>query len=183
MNSDTNLYTLSKRVLDDFIALNSFRWRKEAQKTGIANSQYLKRTQKHIIYSISIFFFSQVCGVLRGFFYPSFFSMFFWNFIGLFFAQSCELYILHFLFTLVLIFSLQQKNYDGNDDYEDDNRNAESDNHDQSVVVGWGICCWKLKKLIITFYWKFHILFTGTSSSLTITTQNSVTTLTEFSIS
>lgn len=80
----------SPRVLDDFIALNSFRWRKEAQKTGIANSQYLKRTQKHIIYSISIFFFSQVCGVLRGFFYPSFFSMFFWNFIGLFFAQSCE---------------------------------------------------------------------------------------------
>lgn len=62
--------------------------------------------------------------------------MFFWNFIGLFFAQSCELYILLFLFTLVLIFSLQQKNYDGNDDYEDDDRNAESDNHDQSVVVG-----------------------------------------------
>lgn len=72
MNSDTNLYTLSKRVLDDFIALNSFRWRKEAQKTCIANSQYLKRTQKHIIYSISIFFFSQVCGVLRGFFIPHF---------------------------------------------------------------------------------------------------------------
>lgn len=57
---------------------------KRHKKTCIANSQYLKRTQKHIIYSIFIFFFSQVCGVLRGFFYPSFFSMFFWNFIGLF---------------------------------------------------------------------------------------------------
>lgn len=126
MNSDTNLYTLSKRVLDDFIALNSFRWRKEAQKTGIANSRYLKRTQKHIIYSISIIFFSQVCGVLRSFFFIPHFSL-----------CSChELYILHFLFTLVLIFSLQQKNYDSNDDYEDDHRNAESDNHDQSVVVG-----------------------------------------------
>lgn len=74
MNSDTNLYTLSKRVLDDFIALNSFRWRKEAQKTGIANSQYLKRTQKHIIiYSISIFFFlSGLWGFGCCFFIPHF---------------------------------------------------------------------------------------------------------------
>lgn len=115
----------SPRVLDDFIALNSFRWRKEAQKTGIANSRYLKRTQKHIIYSISIIFFSGLWG-FEGFFFIPHFSL-----------CSChELYILHFLFTLVLIFSLQQKNYDGNDDYEDDDRNAESDNHDQSVVVG-----------------------------------------------
>lgn len=149
MNSDTNLYTLSKRVLDDFIALNSFRWRKEAQKTGIANSQYLKRTQKHIIYCISIFFFSQVCGVLRGFFIPHFSLCSFGTSL-----VSCELYILHFLFTLVLIFSLQQKNYNGNDDHEDDDSNAESDNHDQSVVVGRGICRWKIKQLIKTFYQK-----------------------------
>lgn len=72
MNSDTNLYTLSKRVLDDFIALNSFRWRKEAQKTGIANSQYLKRTQKHIIYSISISFFLSGLWDFLGYFIPHF---------------------------------------------------------------------------------------------------------------
>lgn len=135
MNSDTNLYTLSKRVLDDFIALNSFRWRKEAQKTGIANSQYLKRTQKHIIYSISISFFLSGLWDFLGYFIPHFSLCSFGTSL-----VSCELYILHFLFTLVLIFSLQQKNYDGNDDHEDNNRNAESDNHDQSVVVGRGIC-------------------------------------------
>lgn len=48
---------------------------KRHKKTGIANSQYLKRTQKHIIYSISIFFFSQVCGVLRSFFFIPHFSL------------------------------------------------------------------------------------------------------------
>lgn len=154
MNSDTNLYTLSKRVLDDFIALNSFRWRKEAQKNLHCQlSIFKENTEAHNLQYFHLFFSLRFVGFF-GVFYPSFFSMFFQNFIGLFFAQSCEVYILHFLFTLVLIFSLQQKNYDGNDDHEDNNRNAESDNHDQSVVVGRGICRWKIKQLIITFYQK-----------------------------
>lgn len=162
--------------MDDFIALNSFRWRKEAQKTGIANSQYLKRTQKHIIYSISIFFFSQVCGVLV--FFLS--LIFLYVLLELHWFIFCEIVWVHFLFTLVLIFSLQQKNYDGNDDYEDDDRNAESDNHDQSVVVGRGICCWKIKQLIITLYpkisysiyWYFIICY---HNYKLWTTQNSLT--------
>lgn len=69
MNSDTNLYPLQKSFGRFYC-----RWRKEAQKTGIANSQYLKRTQKHIIiYSISIFFFlSGLWGFGCFFFIPHF---------------------------------------------------------------------------------------------------------------
>lgn len=76
------------------------------------------------------------------------------------FCTTCELYILLLLFTLVLIFSLQQKNYDGDDDHKDDDGNAKSDNHDQSVVVGRGIRCWKIKQLItcITLYQIYFII-------------------------
>lgn len=150
---------------------------KRHKKTCIANSQYLKRTQKHIIYSISIIFSSGLWG-FEGFFFIPHFSL-----------CSChELYILHFLFTLVLIFSLQQKNYDSNDDYEDDHRNAESDNHDQSVVVGWGICRWKIKQLIITFHQKIsyfiylYLIICYHNYIKLWTIQNSLTILTEFSI-
>lgn len=181
MNSDTNLYPLQKSF-GRFYCTEFFQMEKRGTKNRHCQlSIFKENTEAHNLQYFHLFFLSGLW-CFEGFFLSLIFLYVLLELHWFIFAQSCELYILHFLFTLVLIFSLQQKNYDGNDDHEDDNCNAESDNHDQSVVVGWGICCWKLKKLIITFYWKFHILFTGTSSSLTITTQNSLTTLTEFSI-
>lgn len=153
MNSDTNLYPLQKSF-GRFYCTEFFQMEKRGTKNRHCQlSIFKENTEAHNLQYFHLFFSLRFVGFF-GVFYPSFFSMFFQNFIGLFFAQSCEVYILHFLFTLVLIFSLQQKNYDGNDDHEDNNRNAESDNHDQSVVVGRGICRWKIKQLIITFYQK-----------------------------
>lgn len=83
MNSDTNLYTLSKRVLDDFIALNSFRWRKDRGTKNLhcQLSIFKENTEAHNLQYFHLFFLSGLW-CFEGFFYPSFFSMFFWNFIG-----------------------------------------------------------------------------------------------------
>lgn len=144
MNSDTNLYPLQKSF-GRFYCTEFFQMEKRGTKNRHCQlSIFKENTEAHNLLYFHLFFLSGLWGF--GFFFKSLIFLyvllniiglfFAQNFIGLFFAQSCELYILHFLFTLVLIFSLQQKNYDGNDDYEDDDRNAESDNHDQSVVVG-----------------------------------------------
>lgn len=72
----------SPRVLEDFIAQNSFRWRKEEKNLHCQLSIFKESTEKQrqMIYSISIFLFSGLtCGVFWCFFYPSFFSMFFWT--------------------------------------------------------------------------------------------------------
>lgn len=168
MNSDTNLYPLQKSF-ERFYCTEFFQMEKRGTKNRHCQlSIFKENTEAHNnLQYFHLFFPLRFVGFWLLFFYPSFFSMFFWTSLVYFlhrtslvyfFAQSCELYILYFLFTLVLIFSLQQKNYDGNDDHEDDNCNAESDNHDQSVVVGRGICRWKIKQLIITFYQKISLI-------------------------
>lgn len=163
MNSDTNLYPLQKSF-GRFYCTEFFQMEKRGTKNRHCQlSIFKENTEAHNnLQYFHLFFPLRFVGFWLLFFYPSFFSMFFWTSLVYFlhrtslvyFLHNRELYILHFLFTLVLIFSLQQKNYDGNDDHEDDNCNAESDNHDQSVVVGRGICRWKIKQLIITFYQK-----------------------------
>lgn len=161
MNSDTNLYPLQKSF-GWFYCTEFFQMEKRGTKNRHCQlSIFKENTEAHNLLYFHLFFLSGLWGF--GFFFIPHFSLcsfehhwfiFCTELHWFIFGQSCELYILHFLFTLVLIFSLQQKNYDGNDDHEDDNRNAESDNHDQSVVVGRGICRWKIKQLIITFYQK-----------------------------
>lgn len=176
MNSDTNLYPLQKSF-GWFYCTEFFQMEKRGTKNRHCQlSIFKENTEAHNLQYFH-YFFSGLWG-FEGFFFIPHFSL-----------CSChELYILHFLFTLVLIFSLQQKNYDSNDDYEDDHRNAESDNHDQSVVVGWGICRWKIKQLIITFHQKIsyfiylYLIICYHNYIKLWTTQNSLTILTEFSI-
>lgn len=187
MNSDTNLYPLQKSF-GWFYCTEFFQMEKRGTKNRHCQlSIFKENTEAHNLQYFHLFYLSGLW-CFEGFFLSLIFLYVLLELHWFIFAQSCELYILHFLFTLVLIFSLQQKNYDGNDDHEDDNRNAESDNHDQSVVVGRGICRWKIKQLIITFYpkisysiYRYFIICYHNYIKLW-TTQNSLTILTEFSI-
>lgn len=153
MNSDTNLYPLQKSF-GRFYCTEFFQMEKRGTKNRHCQlSIFKENTEAHNLQYFHLFFLSGLWGFEVVFFLS---LIFLYVLLELHWFIFCTIVWVHFLhvFTLVLIFSLQQKNYDGNDDHEDDNRNAESDNHDQSVVVGRGICRWKIKQLIKTFYQK-----------------------------
>lgn len=80
MNSDTNLYPLQKSF-GRFYCTEFFQMEKRGTKNRHCQlSIFKENTEAHNLQYFHLFFLSG----LWCFFYPSFFSMFFWNFIGLF---------------------------------------------------------------------------------------------------
>lgn len=84
MNSDTNLYPLQKSF-GRFYCTEFFQMEKRGTKNRHCQlSIFKENTEAHNLQYFHLFFLSGLWGFEVVFFYPSFFSMFFWNFIGLF---------------------------------------------------------------------------------------------------
>lgn len=85
MNSDTNLYPLQKSF-GRFYCTEFFQMEKRGTKNRHCQlSIFKENTEAHNnLQYFHLFFPLRFVGFWLFFFYPSFFSMFFWNFIGLF---------------------------------------------------------------------------------------------------